>query len=175
MILALLLGWTVMSADSLPAATTKVLWTPQTYEVMRFLYERISLAEDGVEFAACLRATRRAGAWIVTEVIIPAQTGNSSYGIAQAGCPPDYQGVAHSHPLWRSGGNAPPLGERERNCYPSAEDFASFRASPHAFMVLWCDSDSFAYRTRDGGIGGKDIEANRSRARGRREPYIVNP
>jgi hypothetical protein len=85
-------------ADSLPSRSV-VLWTPETYSTMRFLYERITAIPDGVEFAACLRAQREENQWIVTEVVIPPQTGNTHSGIESADCT-GYEGVAHSHPLW---------------------------------------------------------------------------
>jgi hypothetical protein len=130
--------------DSLPARSV-VLWTPETYATMRFLYERITAVHGGVEFAACLRARREENAWVVTEVVIPPQSGNTATGIDQASCE-GFQGTAHSHPLW----------EERRACLPSFADRASFAASSNQFLVIWCDLEAFTFRTKDLGIGGKD-------------------
>jgi hypothetical protein len=54
---------------------------------------------DGVEFAAGLRARREGNAWVATEVVVPAQSGNSPTGIDAAECD-GYQVTAHSHTLW---------------------------------------------------------------------------
>jgi hypothetical protein len=142
-----------LPADSLPARSS-VRWTPAAFQTMRFLYERITAVPDGVEFAACLRAQREGNAWVVTEVVIPAQSGNSPTGIDHADCP-GYEGTAHSHPL----------SEDRRVCYPSFGDRATFAASSNQFFVVWCDLEAFTYRTKDLGIGGKDDTASdRSRA-----------
>jgi hypothetical protein len=112
---------------------------------MRFLYERITAVPGGVEFAACLRARREENVWVVTEVSIPHQSGNSSMGIDVADCT-GFEGAAHSHPLWQN----------RRVCYPSFGDRATFAASTNQFLIVWCDLEAFTYRTRDQGIGGKD-------------------
>jgi hypothetical protein len=130
--------------DSIRPRST-VVWTPETFEVMRFLYQRITAGPGGVEFAACLRARREGGAWVVREVVVPWQSGNSSTGIESADCT-GYEGTAHSHPLH----------EGRRACLPSFGDRATFAASSNEFMVIWCDSEAFTFRTRDLGIGGKD-------------------
>jgi hypothetical protein len=144
---ALLLATLAVSpapADSAAQRST-VLWTPGTYATMHFLYERITAVPGGVEFAACLRAQRKGNAWIVTEVVIPAQSGNTPTGIDHAECD-GYEGAAHSHPLW----------ENRRACFPSVADRATFLASSNQFLVIWCDAEAFTFRTRDLGIGGKD-------------------
>jgi hypothetical protein len=130
--------------DSVAPRST-VRWSPETFATMSFLYERITAIPDGVEFAACLRARREGNAWIVTEVVIPRQNGNSSTGIAAADCS-GFEGTAHSHPLWQN----------RRSCFPSFGDRVTFAASSNHFMVIWCDVEAFTYRTKDLGIGGKD-------------------
>jgi|GEM_PF-5803036 len=138
------LAATLVRADT-SAQRSTVLWTPETYATMNFLYARITAVPGGVEFAACLRARRDAAAWIVTEVAIPPQRGNTPTGIESASCD-GYEGAAHSHPL----------AEGRRACFPSMADRATFLASSNAFLVIWCDAEAFTYRTRDLGIGGKD-------------------
>ncbi|CAN5827508.1 hypothetical protein BH23GEM6_BH23GEM6_21990 [soil metagenome] len=131
-------------ADSV-ATRSVVIWTPESYSTMRFLYERITSAPDGVEFAACLRAHRSGNSWIVTEVVIPEQSGNTASSVEAVDCS-RYEGIAHSHPL----------ADERRHCYPSAADRAAFASSPNHFFVIWCDREAFTFRTRDLGIGGKD-------------------
>lgn len=147
-------------ADSL-APRSVVRWTPETYATMRFLYERITAAPGGVEFAACLRARREGSAWIVTEVVIPAQSGNSATGIDAADCT-GFEGSAHSHPLW----------EDRRACLPSFGDRASFAASSNQFFVVWCDTEAFTFRTRDLGVGGKDDASPDRRLSSSAEPHL---
>lgn len=142
-------------ADSI-AQRSSVFWTPETYSTMQFLYERITSVPGGVEFAACLRAHREGNAWIVTEVVVPAQSGNTANGIAEADCT-GYEGTAHSHPLF----------DGRRACYPSFADRATFAASTNTFMVIWCDAEAFTFRTKDLGIGGKDHTAP--------DPYTTSP
>jgi hypothetical protein len=150
----------VTPPDSVQPRST-VLWTPGTFATMSFLYGQITARPDGIEFAACLRADRIRGGWVVTEVVIPEQEGNTRSGIERADCT-GFEGTAHSHPL---------DGEH-RHCYPSAGDRATFAASTNHFMVIWCDVEAFTYRTRDLGIGGKD-DATRDRSVATsREPHI---
>jgi hypothetical protein len=150
---ALLTAITLLTA---PADSTQVrsnvLWTPDTYVTMSFLYEQITARPAGVEFAACLRARRSGRNWIVTEVVIPSQRGNTASSIESADCT-GYEGAAHSHPLDAG----------QRHCFPSAGDRATFAASANEFLVIWCDVEAFTFRTRDLGIGGKDdVERDRS-------------
>jgi hypothetical protein len=133
-----------VAPDSVESRST-IRWTPETYATMRFLYERITAVPGGVEFAACLRARREENVWVVTEVSIPRQSGNSSTGIEAADCT-GFEGTAHSHPLWQN----------RRACLPSFGDRATFAASTNQFLVVWCDLEAFTYRTKDLGIGGKD-------------------
>jgi hypothetical protein len=159
---ALLLAALVLPAatDSLPARS-QVLWTPDSYGTMRFLYERITAVPEGVEFAACLRAQRQDNAWVVTEVVIPPQSGNTATGIEKADCT-GYEGTAHSHPLWNG----------TRACFPSFEDRASFAASANDFLVIWCDAEAFTFRTKDLGIGGKDDRTPDRSASSSAEPHL---
>jgi hypothetical protein len=141
----LLVALTLPAPADSAAQRSSVFWTPETYSTMQFLYERITATPGGVEFAACLRAHREGTAWVVTEVVIPAQSGNTANGIAEADCT-GYEGTAHSHPLF----------DGRRACYPSFADRATFAASRNNFMVIWCDTEAFTFRTKDLGIGGKD-------------------
>jgi hypothetical protein len=142
-------------------ARSSVLWTPEAYASMRFLYTHITAAPHGVEFAACLRARRIGRDWVVVEVVVPPQHGNSATGIESATCR-GFEGTAHSHP---------PDGQY-RHCYPSPGDRASFSASTNHFLVIWCDAEAFTFRTRDLGIGGKDdVTRDRSVVTGA-EPHL---
>jgi hypothetical protein len=146
--------------DPVPTRSS-VLWTPDSYRTMRFLYERITAPADGVEFAACLRARRDGDAWVVYEVVIPPQSGNSATSIESADCT-GYEGAAHSHPLW----------EEQRACLPSWGDRATFAASSNDFMVVWCDLEAFTFRTKDRGIGGKDDIEPDPRVSTSAEPHL---
>jgi len=150
----------VPAADS-AAIRSVVVWTPESYSTMRTLYERITSAPGGVEFAACLRATRSGTSWIVTEVVVPAQKGNTARSVEAVDCS-GYQGTAHSHPLE----------DERRHCFPSAADRAVFAASGNEFFVIWCDLEAFTFRTRDLGIGGKDdMSSDRARSSSA-EPHL---
>lgn len=140
---------------------SNVLWTPQSYATMGFLYERITDVPDGVEFAACLRAQREGMSWVVTEVVVPAQSGNTATGIEYADCT-GYEGAAHSHGI---------AGE-VRYCYPSMADRATFAASRNEFLVIWCDREAFTFRTKDLGIGGKDDTSRDRTVTSSSEPHL---
>jgi hypothetical protein len=159
LLLAVLAGSPV-APDSVAHRST-VRWLPGTYATMSFLYQRITAVPDGVEFAACLRARREGNAWVVTEVVIPRQSGNSSTGIESADCA-GYEGAAHSHPLFES----------RRACFPSFGDRATFAASSNQFLVVWCDLEAFTYRTKDLGIGGKDDTRPDPGLSSSAEPYL---
>jgi hypothetical protein len=148
-------------ADTIAAPRSVVLWTPETFTTMRFLYERISAGPGGVEFAACLRARREGHSWIVHEVVIPPQSGNSATGIDSADCT-GYEGTAHSHTLFEGG----------RACLPSFADRATFAASSNEFLVVWCDAEAFTFRTRDLGIGGKDDVSTDRAVSSSPEPHL---
>jgi hypothetical protein len=158
LLLTLLAGSTDPDPD---AERSTVVFTPETYSTMSFLYQRITAVAEGVEFAACLRAHREDTTWIVTEVVVPAQTGNSAMGIDSADCT-GYEGAAHSHRLW----------EDKRACLPSFADRATFAASQNEFMVIWCDAEAFTFRTKDLGIGGKDDVVPDPRAHSSAEPHL---
>jgi hypothetical protein len=152
---------TVPAPTDSVAARSSVIWTPESYATMRFLYERITARPDGVEFAACLRASRRGSQWVVTEVVIPAQSGNTATSVEAVDCS-GFEGIAHSHPL----------ADERRHCYPSAGDRAAFANSPNQFFVIWCDVEAFTFRTRDLGIGGKDdVTPDRTRSTSA-EPHL---
>ncbi len=145
--------------DTTATGRSGVLWTEETYATMRQLYASRTAPEGGVEFAACLRARHEDGAWIVTEVHIPPQAATDNS--VEADCT-GYEGTAHSHPLW----------EGRRFCSPSLDDHAMFWRGPHQFLVIWCDLESFTFRTRDGGIGDKDVTPARG-APGPAGPYLA--
>lgn len=151
---------TAAPADTTGPIRSRVLWTEDTYATMSQLYASRTAPEGGVEFAACLRARYEGGAWVVTAVYIPPQTATATS--VEADCT-GYEGAAHSHPLW----------EGRRFCVPSLSDNAKFREGPHEFLVIWCDLESFTFRTRDGGIGDKDFGPARG-AHSPAGPYLVD-
>jgi hypothetical protein len=160
-VVLLLVGLVGLSARPDPDPRPKVLWTPESYAAMSFLYSRITAVPEGVEFAACLSARREGLHWVVTAVVVPPQSGNSATGIEEADCT-GFQGTAHSHPLW----------EGRRACLPSFADRASFAASSNDFLVIWCDLHAFTFRTRDLGVGGKDDTAPDRSVSSSPEPHL---
>lgn len=162
-LLAAALALLPVGNDSLPERST-VRWTPEAFDVMSTLYERITAVPGGVEFAACLRAERHDAAWVVTGVVVPPQTGNAQASVEGADCT-GFEGAAHSHPLW----------DGTRDCLPSFGDRATFASSSHDFLVVWCDLEAFTYRTRDLGVGGKDDRTPDRAVRTSAEPHLWRP
>ena len=119
------------------------------------MYDRMG----GGEWAACLRAGRRAETytvisdgvprflvrqtWVVVEAVLPQLIGSSTYGIEDVrGCE-DFPGMVHSHPKV----------EGVDGCNRSSTDRRTFWSRGFEFMIVWCDSRYYRWYTKNGETG----------------------